>query len=96
MDVAEIFHGLSYRVCSDPASPKKMYLILKLNYRPVKVSMTRMFVLPDSRDMYNSFVTQSVCSYALITNDDRLFYKFDFSQSLNSLDFKCFKPHQIL
>ena len=35
---------------------QKLYLILKLNFTVVKSSITKMFVLPDSRDRYKSFV----------------------------------------
>ena len=37
--------------------PKKLHLILGLNFGAVHFSMTKMLVLPDSRDMYKSFGT---------------------------------------
>ena len=46
--------------------PKRLYIILKLSFRAVHFSITKMFVLSDSRDIYESFGTLSVSFNALI------------------------------
>ena len=61
---------MSYKVVSYlpnyTGCPKKLYLILRLNFGAVRFSMTKMFAVLDSGDMYKSFATQSVCFHALI------------------------------
>ena len=46
--------------------PKKLYLILRLILGAVRFSMTKVLVLPDSRDMYKSFGTLNACFHALM------------------------------
>ena len=50
----------SLRLRDKPGVPTKLYLILRLNFGAVHFSVTKMLVLPDSRDMYKSFRTLSV------------------------------------
>ena len=52
-----IFINLFLFALDDPfyGCPKKLYLILRLNFGLVNFSMTKMLVIPDSEDMYKSF-----------------------------------------
>ena len=49
-----------FLLCLPPAyhvrCPKKLYLTLRLNLGALEFSITKMLVLPDSRDMYNNLV----------------------------------------
>ena len=64
-----IFYKLRYleprhiaRICimlfyTIPGFLKNLYLILRFNFGAVHFSITKLLVLPDSRDMYKSFGT---------------------------------------
>ena len=52
---ANLIKKLSSQQQNSTWYPKKLYPILRLNFGAVHFSMTKMLLVPDSRDMYKSF-----------------------------------------
>ena len=66
LDHQQIAQNLPVILDNNTGRHKKWYLIFRLNFGAVHFSVTKVLVLLDSRGMYKSFGTLSVCFYVLV------------------------------